>query len=115
MSKKIKLPKKVRIGYLEYDLHVCDQGILDALHKMDGPPGTTWGRHSFMNTEIAIVNHLKPNQTAGVLLHEIFHACLVGSTLGSQEEEAVVQLLEDKFASFIKDNPAVVKYIVENI
>jgi hypothetical protein len=50
-----------------------------------------------------------------VLLHEILHACFVDSSyeMTYEEEERVVATLTNPLLSVLRDNPDVVRYLLE--
>ena len=115
---KTKMPSSIRVGYLDYNVSVVPQAELDADHIMDGPPGSTMGVHSFKKKHIKVSKDYDAQMKAGILLHEVFHACLAGvsiDVLNKTEEETVVVELEKVFASIIKDNPKLMTYFMENL
>lgn len=108
--KKLKIPKKIKIGYLT---HKVVYGHIKSSKKEDYRLGET---HSYKGIiKIAPANKTVEKET---LLHEILHAALAvsGQTqfLTAKEEERIVSSLSPYIFQILRDNPILVSYLTES-
>jgi hypothetical protein len=112
----MKVPSKVIVDNIAYDVEVVPGSVLDTLMADQGPSGTFAGTHAWGLTKILIENDKSPQRTARILLHEILHGCLSGyENLTRAEEEKLVLHLESQLAGLIKNNPKVMQYFKETL
>jgi len=88
---------KVRLG--AHDVRV----IVGPLEREDA------GQTNTQANTISIQEGMAPSQTSATLLHEICHFWLSGMPLSADFEEFLALSLESSLASFLRDNPALVR------
>lgn len=73
-----------------------------------------WGLTDHENTEISIVDSLKPDVECEVLIHEALHQMLnrSGIEMSARREEALVGFLGGAIAGHVGDNPEFWRYIL---
>lgn len=95
------IPPTVAIGYRLYKILPMPLGFEDA------------GQHT------AGIIHLKsdtPPEVANTLLHEILHGCYeMGGLKDNDPEEKVVTVLSNQLCQVIKNNPAIIEFIVSGL
>ena len=103
------LPKKLRVG-------ICDYTIMEVPDLKDEKGNELYGRHSQnrLTIEIGSLNPT-PYITLDTLIHEILHSIYNQYALREkgEPEERVVSVIATGMVSVLRDNPELVKYIME--
>jgi hypothetical protein len=110
-----KLPKSVRVGPATYSISRTEGDFLAACHQAQTNL-LGWTNH----TANRIV--LRPDQGASsfrdTLLHECLHAVTdtigLHDEIGADEDEKLVRRLTPAVLDFIRDNPKLIEYLVED-
>ena len=101
----MKLPKSVRVGYLDYD--VCS--ISDISHRY----GELHGLTDNTKHEIHVYQKAAKVEVANTFLHEIMHACFWTYSLKEENEEGIVTVLANALCQVFRDNPEVLDILKE--
>lgn len=102
---EIRLPSKVRIGPIEYDI--------DYVRDLTGDNGNELvGRAVYHKAQILIDMDQDDNVMPVTMLHEILHAILF--QIGSKHcgDEKLMEGLSTGLLALLKDNPELVAYIM---
>lgn len=104
LSKEIKLPERVRVGYRHYKISALpDPG--PSVRK------THFGWMDYDGGRIVIEQDADPEMQAQVLLHEIIHACWKNGELPTKHEELIISVLSHNLTQVFQDNPEVMDWI----
>lgn len=106
MTKKIELPKSVRVGYLDYEI--------EDWNPQDANSSSRYGEHSSLTQKIRVDTQYGPARTAKTLLHEILHACSHQggyASIDKPNEEQTVSQFSDMLLQVWQDNPNVMEWI----
>ena len=98
MSWKVRA---VRVGPYRYDITQTTNFDADKTGECTPQRG-----------QIRVQQDLSPDQTASTLLHEVLHACWDAAGLTSKTEEETIRRLEPWILGVLKDNPALVRFLV---
>lgn len=102
---------KIRIGYMDYDLGYWSEQLAqekDMLGQINQKHGT-----------IRVAPNQQPHQEACTILHEVLHG-IVWDRVGADDlqrgtglEEKIVHQVSNGLITFIRDNPAFVRSLVD--
>lgn len=106
------LPKSVRVG--PHDIRFTSLSTADAAH--------CWAQFSQDDLTIELMGkYPSGSMAADAILHELFHAIFLIATLkdetlrGVQSEERIVSSFGTYFAQIIRDNPELIKWMLETV
>lgn len=102
----IKIPDKVKIGPVNYDIL-----FLDEVKETNG--SDLMGLHEYSKARISLSKKHLPNNDVAmvVLMHEILHGIFDAWEINIKQEESVVSKLGSGLCTLLKDNPELVDYI----
>lgn len=105
MSKKkpaIKLPRRWKIGYQTYDVHITESNLADL----------SYGHTSPSMGMITLNGRSSTTQSANTIVHEVLHAIWDGQALGKNpDEERIVTALANGLTQVMRDNPQLIDAI----
>ncbi len=102
-----KPPKKLRIGYAQYDVFVAPD--LDVVLQESDLAGASNGNLH----RILVRSDLPSAAKKETLLHEVLHQCLfmAGQENDTKVEERIVRAMAMVLIAVLRDNPALVTYL----
>lgn len=104
--RKVSPPETIKIGPHTFRVVVVpDEMLLDQ---------GSYGHTALRKLVIAIDGATPFTQEADTVLHECIHAMLSSTTLEEAIEEQVASALAPALLSCLRDNPDLVKYILQN-
>jgi hypothetical protein len=102
-----RMPRSVKVGHRTFDILQWDKKAAEASGALgdcrEDPP------------VIRVAKGLKPFDRAGVLLHEILHACWRHLPSDRVTEEEAVTTLADNLSAVIADNPDIIAWLSANL
>ena len=99
------LPTSVIVGPHTYKVVTVPDGILNGAGRV--------GQTCAMTGVIAIDNEQSRSQMADTVIHELVHAVLNVTDLDNEIEERVCLALGPGLLGVLRDNPALVKWLVK--
>lgn len=93
---KMKIPKKVKVGGITYK--VSEVNCVESPNE-----DKSWGRITYSQSEIRILNKLEQKQKELTLIHELIHALFTHCNI--EQDENKVKLISTALYMLIKDNP----------
>lgn len=100
------LPKHLRIAGVRWQVESCTRGMLFEQHERD-----LLGVCMHHSCTIQILNTLRPDHSASVLLHEILHA--VAESVGHDLDEEQVTAIANGLIAVLRDSPGLVAYLTQ--
>jgi len=102
----MKLPKKVKIGYHDYEIIEWSSKEVEL--------SDTWGQCDKNEKKIYICTEANPRIVADIFIHECFHALWEYFNMEEEEsEEKVVSLLSSGLIDIFVSNPQTLKFIAD--
>ena len=112
----MKAPAKVKIGFRVYDV-VVDKNAINACTATHGN-GVQYGECNHEHLIITVDPTQNPIMVQETMLHEILHACMsligVSEEMDEKVEESLVLRLSPVLMAFMKENPRMVDYLMED-
>jgi hypothetical protein len=99
----VRMPRKVKVGHRIFSIVNWSEAAADASGALGNcqqdPP------------IIRIASHLKPFDKAGVMIHELGHACWIDRPTEGVSEEDAVSWLSAGYSGIWTNNPDLVEWI----
>lgn len=90
----MKIPEKIKVGGITYDIQICDPESLEL-------QSTTIGHIWYQKQLIAISEALKDDLKAQTLCHELIHAISMAMGYNEGDEVKLDESFIDAFASYL--------------
>jgi hypothetical protein len=106
MPGSIKRPKKIKVGYANYDI------VEDDVRLIESKAG---GMHAPNTSRIYVESEQENDYAKMALLHEILHACVYVSSVPSDDvaEELYVSIIAPNLLEALRRNPRLVAYLLQ--
>lgn len=120
----IKIPNKVKVGYLEYEVEVKDKVfeykdyLVDEVQERNGNPTSfNHGVCDTLQSKIILAKNDDKQKEVNTFLHECLHMIFYayGCDEDKDTEEKVINITANGLIELFQRNPEVLNYLYKNI